>query len=55
MWPLSQPLFVLLMQHALFQMGNRGCCVMRPDNGYKGDNSNHGTNAFYICIDLYRQ
>ena len=38
----------------LSQMRNRRCCVMRPNNGCKGDCSKHGTNAFYFCTEVVR-
>ena len=46
MLSLRQLLFGLVMQHALSQTGNRGCCVRRPNNGFEGDNSKHGMRHF---------
>ena len=48
-WSLLQPLFGVFTQHALFQTGNRGCCVMGPNYGCEGDNSKCGMDAFYFC------
>ena len=54
-WSLLQLLFGVFMQHALFQTGNRGCCVMGPNYGCEGDNSKCGTDAFYFCWEVFGQ
>ena len=55
MYSISQPLFDLVMQHTLAQMGHRGHCVMRPLNSCKGDNMKHGTDALHFNLEVFRQ
>ena len=55
MQSISQPLFGLVMQRTLAQMGHRGHCVMRRHNSCKGDNSKHGTDSFHFYLEVFRQ
>ena len=52
---LSEPLFGLVTQRALSQMGNRGSCVTRPNNGCSGDCSKRGIDASHFNLEVSRQ
>ena len=52
---LSEPLFGLVTQRALSQMGNRGRCVTRPNNGCGGDSSKRGIDASHFNLEVSRQ
>ena len=40
---------------ALSPTGNGGRSVTRPNKGCKGDYSKRGNDAFYFCLEVFRQ